>query len=133
MRVDAMVFAERPQDLLELISFWEKNNHFGRYIDMMEFNIDIKLKEDNIDRAIQRQLSANKAREGAERLAAALTLQKKNTIALPGSLIDIERREASVKPEDVFPEWSSQKIQALLDWGIFDEASYGTVDRKSVV
>src|SRR5690554_3885050 len=126
-RADAIVFAERPQDLLELISFWKKNNHFGRYIDMMEFNIDIKLKEDNIDRAVKRQLSANEAREGAERLAAALTLQKKSTIALPGALIDIERREASIKPEDVFPDWSPQKIQALLDRGIFDEASYGTV------
>lgn len=126
-QADAMVFAERPQDLLELILYWKKHKRFGRFIDMMEFNIDIKLKESNIDHANQGQLSANEALEGAERLAAALTLQKKNTITLPGFSIDIEQREVPIKPEDVFPDWSFEKIQALLNRGIFDEAFYGTV------
>ena len=38
-RADAGIFAERPQDLLELIAYWESNGCLGRHAEMLDFNI----------------------------------------------------------------------------------------------
>ena len=126
-RADAMIFAERPQDLLELIQFWKSKGRLGPHAEMLDFNIKIKLAEHDPDRDRQRPLSADDALCGAERLAAAATLQKKNAIILPDRPIDAGLREVSIEPKEVLPDWSSDKIQTLLDRAIFDEAIYGTV------
>ncbi len=126
-RADAMIFAERPQDLLELIQFWKSNGRLGPHAEMLDFNIKIKLAEHDPDRDRQRPLSADDALLGAERLAAATTLQKKNAIILPDRPIDAGLREVSIEPKEALPDWSSDKIQTLLDRAIFDEAIYGTV------
>jgi hypothetical protein len=126
-RADAMIFAERPQDLLELIQFWKSNGRLGPHAEMQDFNIKIKLVEHDPDRDRQRPLSGDDALWGAERLAAATTLQKKNAIILPDRPIDADLREVSIEPKEVLPEWSSDKIQTLFDRAIFDEAIYGTV------
>ena len=126
-RADAMIFAERPQDLLELIHFWKSNGCLGPHAEMLDFNIKIKLTEHDPDRDRQRPLSADDAVFGAERLAAATALQKKNAIILPDRPIDAGLREVSIEPKEVLPDWSSDKIQTLLDRAIFDEAIYGAV------
>jgi hypothetical protein len=126
-RADAMIFAERPQDLLELIQFWNSNGRLGGHAEILYFNIQIKLAEHDPDRDRQRPLSAHDALLGAERLAAAITLQKKNAIMLPDRPIDAGLREVSIEPKEALPDWSSDKIQTLLDRAIFDEAIYGTV------
>ena len=126
-RADAMIFAERPQDLLELIQFWKTKGRLGRHEEILHFNIQIKLAEHDPDRDRQRPLSADDALSGAERLAAAATLQKKNTVILPDHPIDPGLRDISIEPKEVLPHWSSDRIQTLLDRAIFDEAIYGTV------
>jgi len=126
-RADAMIFAQRPQDLLELIQFWKSNGRLGSHAEMLDFNIKIKLAEHDPDRDRQRPLSGDDALWGAERLAAATTLQKKNAIILPDRPIDAGLREVSIEPKEALPDWSSDKIQTLLDRAIFDEAIYGTV------
>ena len=126
-RADAMIFAERPQDLLELIQFWNSNGRLGGHAEILYFNIQIKLAEHDPVRDRQRPLSPHDALLGAERLAAATTLRKKNAIILPDRPIDAGLREVSIEPKEALPDWASDKIQTLLDRAIFDEAIYGTV------
>ena len=126
-RADASIFAERPQDLLDLIAYWKSNGRLGRHAAMLEFNIQKKLEEHNPERDDLRPLSADDALLGAERMAAAITLQKKKAIILPDIPINHDLRDVSVEPKDLLPEWSPDKIQTLLDHAIFDEAIYGTV------
>ncbi len=126
-RSDSMIFAERPQDLLELIGFWNSKGRLGRYAEMLEFNVRVKLKEHDSDRDQQKPFSSKDAYSGAQRIAAAATLQKKNVIILPDHPIDIELRNSSIDPKEVLPDWTSDKIQILLDRAIFDEAVYGTI------
>jgi len=126
-RENATMFAERPQDLLDLIEYWNSKDCFGRHAEMVEFNIRQKLKENDSDRDIWRPLSLEEAFIGAERLAAAITLQKKNLIVLPDKNVDLFRREVSIDSKEVLADWSSDKTQTLLTRPIFDVAIYGTV------
>jgi hypothetical protein len=126
-RENATMFAERPQDLLDLIEYWNSKGCFGRHAEMVEFNIQKKLKENDSDRDGRKPLSFQEALIGAERLAAAITLQRKNIIILPDQNVDFIRREASIDSKEVLSNWSSDKIQTLLDRPIFDVAIYGTV------
>jgi hypothetical protein len=126
-RENVTMFAERPQDLLDLILYWNSNGCFGQHAEMVEFNIQKKLKENDSDRDVRRPLSLEEALIGAERLAAAITLQKKNIIILPDQNVDFVRKEASIDSKEILTDWSSDKIQTLLDRPIFDIAIYGTV------
>ena len=126
-RSDAEIFAERPQDLLELIEYWKSNGNLGRHAEMLDFNIKVKLSEHDPGRDAQKPLSKDDALLGAERLAAAITLQKKTAIILPDCPVDPDLRSVSIEPKESLPDWSSDKIQILLDRAIFDESVYGTV------
>jgi len=126
-RADARIFAERPQDLLELIAYWKLKGRLGRHAEMLDFNIQVKLAEHDPDHNEQRPLSADDALTGAERLAAAITLQKRTTIILPDRPVDTDLCAASIEPKESLPNWLSPNIQTLLDRPIFDEAIYGTV------
>jgi len=126
-RADAEIFAERPQDLLELIDYWKSKGKLGRHAEMLDFNIQVKLREYDPNRDTQRPLSADDALLGVERLAAAITFQKKAAIILPDCPIDMDLRAVSIEPKESLPGWTSDKIQTLLDRSIFDEAVYGTV------
>lgn len=126
-RADAGIFAERPQDLLELIAYWESNGRLGRHAEMLDFNIQKKLVEPDPGRDVKRPLSKDDALLGAERLAAAITLGKKTAIILPDHPIDADLRKASIDSKEPLPDWSPDKIQILLDRPIFDEAVYGTI------
>jgi hypothetical protein len=90
-RTDADIFAERPQDLLELIAYWNEHGSIGTHAEMIAFNIDKKLIEPNPDRDEVRPLAQARAREGAMLLAAALTLTRKNAILLPDRPVDPTR------------------------------------------
>ncbi len=126
-RADANIFAERPQDLLDLIEYWRSHGRLGRHAAMLDFNIQKKLQEPDLGRDYLRPLSVDDALLGAERLAAAVTLQKKKAIILPDIPIDFDLRDVSIEPKELFPDWSPDMVQILLDRAIFDEAIYGTV------
>lgn len=71
------MFTERPQDLLEFIDYWKSNGRLGRHAEMLDFNIQVKLREHDLDRDTRRPLSTDDALLGAERLAATIIFQKK--------------------------------------------------------
>jgi hypothetical protein len=79
-RADAGIFAERQQDLIGLIDYWRSKGRFGRHAEMMEYSIDVKLKEHNPDKNNSKPLSCDETIRGARNIAAAATFGKKNSI-----------------------------------------------------
>ena len=69
--------AERPGDLDLLIDYWRATQAFGSLSDMMEFSIAQRLK-DRAQRGDAKHLTDERARHGAERLAAAVTMGGRN-------------------------------------------------------
>ena len=73
--------AERPGDLLELAAYWNDYGKFGSLAEMTEHAVSRKLGEANRYRPDAAVLSPSRARAGAERLVAALTLEKRSRCA----------------------------------------------------
>ena len=126
-RADADIFAERPQDLLELIVYWNEHGRIGTHAEMIAFNIDKKLVEPNPDRDEARPLAQAKALEGAMLLAAALTLTRKNAILLPDRPVGPTRAAQAIEPKELLRDWEARDIHTLLGRALFDEATYGRV------
>jgi hypothetical protein len=126
-RADAEIFAERPQDLLELIAYWAKHGAIANHEELIDFNIKSKLAERNPDRDVARPLASAKALEGAMSLAAALTFTRKNSIILPDQPVGPDRAASSIEVSAVLPDWDARDIQTLLSRPLFDEATYGRV------
>ena len=127
LRADAEIFAERPQDLLELIAYWNENGRIADHAELIDSNIRRKLSEGNLDQDAARPLAPAKALEGATYLAAALSFMRRNSIVLPDQPVDPVRAAASIKAKDVLPGWDGRDIHALLTRALFDEATYGRV------
>jgi hypothetical protein len=66
---DAEAFATRPADLPGLIGMWRRSKRIGSYTEVIEENLRLKLLESN--RYLQDPISTERARQGAEILAAA--------------------------------------------------------------
>ncbi|MDP3589238.1 MAG: hypothetical protein Q8R54_01705, partial [Methylobacter sp.] len=115
--------AERPGDLLELADYWKSHQKFGSLSEMTEHAVNQKLTERDTYRADNDVLNLQKAREGAERIAAALTLGKTFTLQAPDSIPSADVLE----PGKLLPKWSDAERNALLRRGIFAPATYGRV------
>lgn len=123
---DLWDFADRPQDLLDLIAYWNVLGQFGTHTDMMAFNIDQKLKEASTQ-PVRRQdeLDLERARIGAQSIAAAMTLGHRSFVVLPDAPIDPRRRFNALPPDDVLPDWAPAHQGKLLTRPLFDEGTYG--------
>jgi hypothetical protein len=126
-RTDTDIFAERPQDLLELISYWTAHGRIGSHVEMIEFNIEKKLLEPKPDRDEARPLANAMVRKGAMLLAAAVTLTHKNAIILPDQPVDPARAAQALDAKELLRDWNARDIQTLLGRALFDEATYGRV------
>lgn len=126
-RADADIFASRPADLPGLIQSWKENKRIGRYSQVVENNIKIKLSEENPTHGQHTPIAPNRAYQGAEALAAAVTLAKHTSIRLPDHPVDSALLEKSIDPQKVLSSWTPNEIQALLGRALFDEGLYGTV------
>ena len=49
-RADAEIFAGRPQDLIELITYWHEHGVIGSHAQMIDYSITKKLAQSNLDR-----------------------------------------------------------------------------------
>jgi hypothetical protein len=119
--------AERPGDVLELVRYWKTHGGFGSLLQMTEETVKVKLAEIDPYRLDNAELTQEEARQGAERLAAGLTLAKSFTLAGPGGAADPSLAAGAVKANDLFNDWVTSKISALLRRGIFAPATYGRV------
>ena len=131
--VDAIIraaiepFAETPRDLLDLIVYWEKFHRFGSHAEMVAFNINKKISESKPDRDERCPLPLNKARTGAQAMAAAMTLTRKNVIIVPDFPVAAHRAAQAIDATDILPEWEPKERKTLLGRALFEVATYGTV------
>lgn len=118
-RADAKLFASRPQDLLDLVTYWNDKKALGRHIEMLEYSIKKKLVERNETHHKQDSLSMDDIEQGVQYLAAAATFLKENKIRVANDGI--------INPREVLPDWNQQKLDLLLTLPIFDYPIYGAV------
>jgi hypothetical protein len=126
-RAEADIFSSRPLDLVELINYWTRFGKLANRAELIKASISSKLEEPDPDRATALPLNIKDARLGAEMLAAAVTLQKKDRILVPEQNPDSIIKAGSIDIQGVLTNWSFEQTRALLQRPIFDEAVYGTV------
>ena len=122
-RFQAWAYTERPQDLDELISYWDAKKQLGSHFDLLKNSIERRLTERDQKRAERNCLSPERAREGAKILAAACILQKESSIQIQ----DGADKNNGVFPPVVLREWNTAEIKELLSLPIFENGSYGYV------
>lgn len=124
-RVGAHSYLERPGDVASLVGHWREHGMIGTYTQLIESNVDRKLRESNPDR--KPSLTPVRAKVAATALAGLATLQRKASFVLPDGELDPERAATSLDPHAVLPNLSSDEIAELLMRPLFDEATYGRV------
>lgn len=122
-RKDAYIFATRPLDLEDLVSFWKAEHRIGSRLELMRFNIDRKLSESDPERAEHQPIAKERIRLGARVVAAAATLSRESTVRVP----DAKPTNGGIDVKSILPDWNEQECKALLVRPVFDEAVYGTV------
>jgi len=122
-RADAWSFTSRPQDLEDLVEFWNDHNRIGSRLELMRNSIDRRLSERDQGRADARPLSNERLRLGARRIAGASTMAHEATIQIP----DGSQNMKGLAVKSVLIDWNDVECATLLARPIFDEAIYGTV------
>lgn len=125
-RKRAWELARRPQELIEICSYWKEHGVLGNRAQQVAEDIRRKLKEVG-SRKKHVKLSEARALEGAERLALALALTRKRTIRFSDLSLDDLEREAPLDPSLILPDWTDVERAELLQRPLFGFASYGRV------
>jgi hypothetical protein len=121
------IFCRHPEDLIEVIDYWLSHGKISSRSELLDHRIALKLKESSSKRGRAFPLSAEKAVEGVELIAASVTLQRRSRILLPDNEPDRNLRSLAIDPHDALSGWGENEIGALLQRSIFDPAVYGTV------
>jgi hypothetical protein len=119
--------AERPGDLLDLIDYWRTQGCFGSLVDMTEHGVARKLSERDQYRSDNDTLTVGQARQGAERIAAALTLGKTFTIKSPAQDIDPTLAAGALDGADIAPDRKENERNALFRMPCFAPSTYGRI------
>lgn len=124
-RRNALDFARRPQDLVELCADWREHKRIRTHRDQVATNVRVKLlpREDRPELA---ELSVDKAIEGARRLALAVQMTRRLTIR-HSAASDSVGDEAALDPAIILSDWQPNERKALLERPLFGFASYGRV------
>jgi hypothetical protein len=94
---------------------------------MTEAAVSTKLNEPDKYRPDNSDLPLAKAREGAERLAAAMALAKTFTLIAAGQEPDPTLAAGALDPDALLPDWVTTESNALLRRGIFAPSTYGRI------
>lgn len=124
-RRNALEFARRPQDLVELCADWREHKRIRTHRDQVATNVRVKLlpRDDRLEPA---ELSVDKAIEGASRLALAVQMTRRLTIR-HSAASDVIGEEAALDPAIILSDWQPSERKALLERPLFGFASYGRV------
>lgn len=125
-RKRAWEFARRPQELIEICSYWNEHGQLGTRSQQIAEDVRKKLQETG-DRKRHVTLSDTKALEGAERLALAQILTRKRTIRFSDLSLDAAEQEVATDPSVILNDWSDRERTELLQRPLFGFASYGRV------
>lgn len=124
-RRNALEFARRPQDLIELCADWREHKRIRTHHDQVATNVRVKLLPRD-DRPEPAELSVDKAIEGASRLALAVQMTRRLTIR-HSAASDVVDEEAALDPTVILSDWQPNERKALLERPLFGFASYGRV------
>ncbi|AUD04037.1 NACHT domain-containing protein [Spirosoma pollinicola] len=122
-RQDAWVFTTRPQDLEELLAFWNDKQRLGTRFELMEHSVQRRLEERDQDRRESKPFTIEKAQKGARLLASASVLRHESAIRIPDGTNNLR----GIDVKSILTDWDDTDCQILLSRPIFDEAIYGTV------
>lgn len=122
---NALEFARRPQDLIELCADWREHKRIRTHRDQVATNIRVKLLP-RLDRPEPAELSVDKAIEGASRLALALQFMRRLTIRHSAGFDKLDE-EVALDPAVILSDWKHNERKALLERPLFGFASYGRV------
>jgi hypothetical protein len=125
-RRDALDFARRPQDLIEISSTWREGRRVATHRDQVATDIKVKLKP-RTDREELADLSPQRAFEGASRLALAALLMRALTIRHSAEADRGGEDDTAIDPEAILFDWSQEECKTLLERALFGFASYGRV------
>jgi len=119
---EAWHFFQTPADIMDGMALMRENGELGTLEEQISSGIDYKLRE-HPDRKGEQLLSLEKARSGAERLALALSLMKRRSLALEKTSPDDEQLDAG----DILSDWTAPEQRELLRRGLFDFSGINTV------
>jgi hypothetical protein len=125
-RHEVWSFARRPLDLGGLVATWKASGGLGTLRQQHEVDIANSLRDDP-NRQGGGILSLERAREGVERLALAMTLTKTRTIRAPEQDGEITDDTSSLDAPTILADWPGDEVKALLRRAIFDPATYGRI------
>ena len=124
-RRNALEFARRPQDLIELCADWREHKRIRTHRDQVATNVRVKLLPRD-DRPEPAELSVDKAIKGASRLAFAVQMTRRLTIR-HSAASDVVDEEVALDPAIILSDWQPNERKALLERPLFGFASYGRV------
>jgi len=118
---------ERPGDLVEIVEYWQAYGSFGSLAEMTEEGVKRKLREEDRHRVDSANISEERARLGAEQIAAALVMAKTFTLKSPSHDTDPSLSTGAIDSAEVLADWDQSDINALLRRGLFAPATYGRI------
>lgn len=122
-RKDAWSLTTRPQDLAELVEFWNAHQRIGSRLELLQSSIARRLEERDQNRSEARPITTERLRQGARMVAAATTLCQESAIRVP----DGADNAKGIAIREILTCWDDIDCATLLSRPIFDEGIYGTV------
>lgn len=113
--------AERPFDLDAIIAKWSNDKSLDGRLKLLQYSVDVRLKESHSN--ARDALNTDKARDGAQRLAAAVVLTGNVGINVP----DSEHAKKGIDADTILYEWDKKHVKILLESGLFNDIMYGAV------
>lgn len=120
----ASEFSQRPQEMLGICSYWKEHAALGKLKDQVDENINFRLQPRESGKELA-ELSLQRAREGASRLALAALLSRKLNFNCSGRNNLIVG--SSLDVVEILDDWNDLEIKTLLQRAIFGFVSYGLV------
>lgn len=119
-------FVDRPKDLLDQVFYWNEQNALGSRREVIEAVISNKLREIRLGRPDQDKLSEERAREGAEAIAAAMVFAKTTSLMfVDGGSTEQDEEDAPLNPTRLLPDWTEAEISSLLRRAVFAPSTFG--------
>ncbi|MBL8689402.1 MAG: hypothetical protein JNL04_09890 [Rhodospirillaceae bacterium] len=129
-------FAKRPLDLGWLVDYWQKNQRFGRFAEMLEASVKARLQEENPEHGSRDEIGVERGMAALERIAATMVFGRNDRIEIPDTELVLKASNA-FKLRDILPDWRPEHLPMLLSRPVFDPASLGQVrlhnDNEGVV
>lgn len=120
-RLGLWTLAERPFDLDAIIAKWSNDKSLDGRLKLLQYNVNIRLKESHSN--VRPALNTDQARDGAQRLAAAVILTGNVGINVPNS----EHTKKGIDADTILYDWDQEDIKYLLESGLFNDIIYGAV------